>query len=164
MTLTLGASANTVPGAAVLTITSTSPLTSLTRSDRNGTRPVRLTAGALPFTGSREFRDHEPCLAGPVQYRASTADGMAEAWTNLGGQGPRFTLPATPLLTVGVDTVFDYNAGRSSRACRAPRHGDSARRLGYADQVSAKPHDRDPEEGDARGGPRHAALLLRRRS
>ena len=116
MTITLAAYPSSVTGAATLTITTDNPLVALTRTDKNGTRPVRLEAGVLPFTGTKTVRDYEPALAGPVLYRASTDYGTAETTTTLNGQGPRFTVPASPLLSVGAATVYDYAAGRKTRA------------------------------------------------
>jgi hypothetical protein len=116
MTITLTAAPSSVLGAAALTITTDNPLIALTRTDKNGTRPVRLEAGTLPFTGTKTVRDYEPAISGPVRYRASTDYGTAETSTTLAGQGPRFTVPATPLLSVGVDTVYDYAANRKTRS------------------------------------------------
>jgi hypothetical protein len=116
MTITITASPSTVPGAAYLSITTDNPVISLMRADKNGTRPVRLPADSLPFTDTQTFMDYEPALSGDVQYRAKTAYGTAEVWMTMGAQGPRFTIPALPLITVGVDTVFDYAATRESRA------------------------------------------------
>jgi len=116
MTVTITAAPSTVTGAAYLEITTTNPVVALTRTDKNGTRPVRLEAGALPFTGTATFRDYEPALSGPVLYRASTDYGTAETSTTLAGQGPRFTVPASPLLSVGAATVYDYAANRKTRS------------------------------------------------
>jgi hypothetical protein len=143
MTVTITAAPSTRTGAITLTIDTDNPLLALTRADRNGTRPVRLEAGTLPFTGTRTLRDYEPALGGEVQYRASTAFGTAEVWINLGAQGPRFTLPALPLLSVGVDTVYDYSAGRSGR--------------GTVHEVPGRP---DPIITQARMGTRRGTLSI----
>jgi hypothetical protein len=116
MTLTIAASPSTWPGAVYLTITTDNPLVSLTRSDRNGSRPVRLLAAALPASGSLTFRDYEPALSGRVTYTAATAYGTAEATTTLTGQAPRFILPELPMVSAAADTVYDYAATRRSLA------------------------------------------------
>jgi hypothetical protein len=115
VTITIAAAPGTA-GAVVLTVTTDNPLIALTRSDRNGTRPVRLEAGALPASGTLTLRDYEPAIAGPVHYRASTAYGTAAVWITLPEQRPIFILPALPLASAAANTVFDYSATRRARA------------------------------------------------
>lgn len=109
-----------VPDAATgtvrLTIAASGSVVTVTRSDANGTRPVRLIAGKLPRTGTFDLTDYEPSLTGQVQYRAKTSTEEAAAWTTLGSQLPRFVMPSIPLFSVEVDNVYAYAAARESRA------------------------------------------------
>lgn len=116
MSLDITASPDPVTGTVALSLEASTNVVTLTRSDTNGTRPVRLPAGALPASGTLTLKDFEPALAGQVQYRAYTATEEASAWVTLGAQLPRFVMPSIPLYSVEVDTVHAYTATRSARA------------------------------------------------
>jgi hypothetical protein len=100
----------------VLSIDSTDPVLTITRSDPNGTRPVRTRAGTLPKAGTFTITDYEPAITGQIQYRITTATAEASAWATLGGMLPRFVMPSIPLFSVEVDNVYAYSATRESRA------------------------------------------------
>lgn len=112
------ATADLETGKVTLRITGTERITSITRADDNGTRPVRLAAGVLPSAGNLTVIDHEPALSGNIQYRVTRATGLEADWVSLAVPGrpqpPRFILPANPLYSVAVETVTDYSAGRVS--------------------------------------------------
>ena len=116
MSLELTATPSKTSGTVSLVLESNKPVVTLTRSDVNGTRPVRLPAGALPGDGTLRFTDFEPALTGQVQYRAYTATEEASAWITLGGQLPRFVMPTIPLYSVEARNVFAYSAPRTTRS------------------------------------------------
>lgn len=118
--MTTTAIADLETGKVTIRITGTGTVTSITRADDNGTRPVRLAAGQLPAAGALTVTDHEPALSGLIQYRVTRSTGLESAWSTLARPGlalyPRFILPANPLYSVEVETVTDYSAGRTSSA------------------------------------------------
>lgn len=118
--MTTTATADLETGKITLRITGAGKVTSITRADDNGTRPVRLAAGALPTAGAVTVVDHEPALSGMIQYRVTRDNGLESAWATLARPGlalyPRFILPANPMYAVTVETVTDYSAGRTSSA------------------------------------------------
>jgi len=116
VSLTVDAVPDLSAGTVRLTVAASGSVLSVTRSDPNGTRPVRLIGGYLPKTGTFSFTDYEPALTGQVQYRVKTSTEEAAAWTTLGGQLPRFVMPSIPLFSVEVETVYAYSGPRSSRA------------------------------------------------
>jgi len=112
---TITATPDPATGQITVTIAKTEAITSLIRADVNGTRPVRAPAGVFPSAGTSgtiTIVDHEAAFNGSVVYRAGTA---APRWTGFTGpQQPRFTLPFTPEITLAVDAVDTYSAGRES--------------------------------------------------
>jgi hypothetical protein len=116
VSLTLTATPDPSSGTVALQLTSPADVLTLTRSDVNGTRPVRVPAGTIPGSGTLTITDYEPALTGQIQYRATTAtDPEASAWVTLGGGLPRFVMPSIPLYSVEVDTVYAYSAPRATR-------------------------------------------------
>lgn len=98
-------------GTMKLEIVKTDTITTLTRSDVNGTRPVRTTAGTLPSAGAGTIgiTDHEPALTGDIVY---TLDGAGVRTRFAPGGRPRFTLPFHPEITLAVDAVMTFTASR----------------------------------------------------
>lgn len=113
----LAARYDATASAVVLTVASSSAIAGITRSDSNGTRPVRMRADQKTATGRFEIIDYEPALTGQIQY-VLTADPLTPpVWVEIpAGHSPVFVLPSIPQFTVTVDNVHGYAAGRTSRA------------------------------------------------
>lgn len=104
-------------GAIALHIVPSGTVRSIIRADANGTRPVRLAPGTLPFNTETAVVDYEPSLSGSVQYRVDDGGDGASAWATLDGvELPRFILPHLPAFQVIVQTVTAHSAGRDSRS------------------------------------------------
>ena len=100
-----------------LTVTSPAPIAGITRSDANGTRPVRMRTDQIHAAGTFQIIDYEPAIAGRIQYVLTTDATAAPAWVEIpAAQDPTFVLPAIPQFTVTVENVHGYSAGRESRA------------------------------------------------
>jgi len=114
---TITATANPALGTVSLSIVKTEAITTIIRADANGTRPVRLQAGALPSlgtSGTLNVTDHEASFAGPVSYRAGTAEPV---WTQFpAGMLPRITLPVQPYSAAWVENIHGYDSTRESAA------------------------------------------------
>lgn len=91
-------------------------LKSVTRSDANGSRPVRVAAGVLPSATPPILVDYEPALVGNLTYKATFTDGTSatksvvapttsKAWLNV---------PVAPQYSAAVDLVTGYSADRRS--------------------------------------------------
>lgn len=112
---TMAATPDPLTGTVKVSIIKTETLNSLVRADVNGTRPVRVVAGAIPSAGAGALvvTDNEAAFHGPIVYRAVTTAGTVEAWTVFpAGTLPRFTVPFYPELSIGVETVTGFTAGR----------------------------------------------------
>lgn len=103
-------------GTVTIRITRTETITSLIRADVNGTRAVRVPAGAFPAgtSGTITIIDHEAAFHGVISYRAGTAD---PAWTAFPeDMPPRFTLPMFPTLSRSVELVDTFSTSRETGA------------------------------------------------
>lgn len=112
---TIAATPDPITGTVKLSIIKTETLNTIVRADVNGTRPVRVVAGAFPSAGAGALvvTDNEPAFNGPIVYRAVTTAGTVEAWAEFpAGSSPRFTIPFYPELSLAVETVTGYTAGR----------------------------------------------------
>lgn len=102
------ASASTLPVSADVTIT---------RSDANGTGPVRLRTGQAPIGGLLTLTDYEPALVGLVRYDVVDGAGaITTASTTLSGlvTTPRIVGVQEPQLTVSPELVTGYDSTRES--------------------------------------------------
>lgn len=103
--------------AVTLNLSTVYGVSGILRSDVNGTRPVRLPAGALDGSGPRTVVDYEPALSGLIQYRLQHNTAPGDVWTELSGADlPRFHLPAIPQFSVTAEAVTAYSATRASRS------------------------------------------------
>lgn len=100
--------------AIILAVDNAAGVTGFIRSDRNGTRRVRLRADELPATGPLRFTDWEPALSGLIQYQAIGQD--ASAWAEVGAMLPRFHIPSIPQYSQVVQTVTAYGHTRDTRS------------------------------------------------
>ena len=103
--------------AVVITVVSDAPIAGITRSDNNGTRPVRRRTDQMSARGLFEIIDYEAALTGQIQYVLTADPATPPAWIMIpAGQSPTFVLPAIPQFNISVDTVHGYAASRTSRA------------------------------------------------
>lgn len=108
----------------VLLVTPTATVTSLLRSDANGTHPVRTLAGVLPITGPVVVTDYEASLAGTITYTTSGATPAAGAavTTALDLDQQWLMVPVVPQWSLQVDAapparnpgVLDFTGQRTS--------------------------------------------------
>lgn len=104
-------------GAVRLAVTGGQNVTAIIRADDNGTRPVRLPAGVVPFTGDRGTTDHEAALSGYVNYRVQEGGkAVADAWLDPPADLllPRLNLPHMPSFLAVVEAVTTYEAALES--------------------------------------------------
>lgn len=108
-----------VPTAAVILTISGAPAgaCTITRTDANGTNPVRLRTGQVPIAGSMIVQDYEAALVGSISY--SVVDGAAATTSgstalNLTGSAPRVGQVQLPSLTVVPEWITGYSGGRGS--------------------------------------------------
>lgn len=123
MATTLTATANTSTAAVLLVVDAPagSSLVALTRTDVNGSRPVRLLDGQdLDGTGALTITDYEPALTGTVGYAVTILDGAtredATATVTFEGTAmlPRLAPAVRPDLGVTLSMVRTYEASRAS--------------------------------------------------
>lgn len=90
----------------------------LTRTDANGTGPVRLLEGQEPISGALTVRDYEPALAGLVKYTVRDAQGTRTTVTTTmptpAVPSPRLGLPVLPQYNVEVWNLRDYDDNREA--------------------------------------------------
>lgn len=89
----------------------------ITRTDANGTNPVRLRVGQEPIAGSLTVIDYEPALNGALSYDvvdASSASASATLDPGLGITVPQLTAVQLPQLSAAPQLVTGYTAGRQS--------------------------------------------------
>lgn len=115
-TLTLA----TVPevGAVRLTVTG-APAGDLviTRTDANGSRPVRLLPGQAPIGGSLVTRDYEAALSGLITYQLVGDTGaVVAASTSLDVQAVIVSVPVRPARWSAAGTVTAWSESRASGA------------------------------------------------
>lgn len=79
----------------------------LTRSDANGVRPVRLYANEDPATGGLLVVDHEAAVAGPITYTVTT-DTTVTATTALDLDETWLSVPVLPQHSVRLGLVTGY--------------------------------------------------------
>lgn len=104
-------------GTVELALSTVYGVSGILRSDVNGTRPVRLRAGALDGSGARTFTDYEAAFQGNILYRVEHSTSPGQDWTSLAGvELPRFVLPSVPQFAVSARAVTSYSARRRSRA------------------------------------------------
>lgn len=87
---------------------------SLTRTDANGTRPVRLLDGQEIIDGTLVVEDAEAAMVGPVAYQLTSASGaVSQVVTTLdGAQGYRLAPAVFPQFAATLDLVTGYNGER----------------------------------------------------
>lgn len=107
-TLTAAAALN--GAAVVLTLTPTGSISSITRSDANGNRAVRVPSGTFPRSTPLTLTDWEAKLGSVVTY---TVTG-ATASITLSSQLPWLVAPLRPALSQSVEMIIDYGSSRSS--------------------------------------------------
>lgn len=88
----------------------------LTRTDANGTRSVRLLDGQEIIDGTLIVEDAEAAMVGPVSYQLTSASGaVSQVVTTLDGAGGYRLAPAVyPQWAVTADLVTGYDATRPS--------------------------------------------------
>jgi hypothetical protein len=87
----------------------------LTRTDINGTAPVRLRTGQAPIAGTMVVQDNEPALTGPITYQVVDSAGAAlSASTALGIVGARIASVQLPSLSAVPEQVTGYDAAATS--------------------------------------------------
>jgi len=106
---TLTASPNEAGTAVVLTLTPTESITTITRTDANGTTAVRLPAGTLPRTDPLTYTDWESSLSGLVTYNVTGASASITLWSEI----PVLVAPLRPALSQTIDMLVDYGASRT---------------------------------------------------
>lgn len=92
--------------------------TTITRTDANGTRPVRLQPGQEPISGSMTVTDYEAALTGTITYDVKDTAGVTtSASTTLDGSAsPRIHPPVLPGYGQALHSVSDYSATQDNRA------------------------------------------------
>jgi len=120
---TLTATANATTAAVLLVVDAPTgaTLVALTRTDVNGSRPVRLLDGQdLDGTGALTITDYEPALTGAVGYAVTILDGVTreDATDTVTFDGtamlPRLAPAVRPDLGVTLTMVRTYEATRAS--------------------------------------------------
>ncbi len=87
----------------------------LTRTDDNGSRPVRLLLGQEPISGVMTVTDYEPALTGSLTYEArDSAGAIVTATTTLAGQvtKPQLSVAVLPQYRYAVTAVTGYESDR----------------------------------------------------
>ena len=97
-----------------LTVTATTPVTRVLRSDTMGTRPVRAQTGTWPITGTTVLIDHEPAVTGPVSYTVDDGGAGASTTTTLGLTEAWLTVPVTPARSRRLDLVTGLDSVQES--------------------------------------------------
>lgn len=98
-------------GASVaLTLTPSGTVDGITRTDANGTAPVRVPEGTFPRTAALNLTDWEAALSGPVTYRAGGVSVQTQAGTVL----PCLVPVLRPSLSRTLQEVTGYTAARAS--------------------------------------------------
>jgi hypothetical protein len=108
---TLAAVAAANGAAVVLDLVPTGTISSITRSDANGNRAVRVPAGTFPRSTPLTLNDWEAALGSVVTY---TVAGAPAATVTLTAEEPWFIAPLRPALSRSVSMVLDYGASRPS--------------------------------------------------
>lgn len=100
-----------------LDVTGAASTITLTRSDANGSREVRLHS-AVTTGGALTATDYEPALSGAeVRYTVTDDDGYQETATVAMNVGhPWIHVPTDPRFRKRLLSVLDYSAGRDSAA------------------------------------------------
>lgn len=89
----------------------------VTRTDANGTNPVRLRDGQKPISGSMTVVDNEAALTGTLRYDVLDSAGVTTtASTVLNGTTPVLHAVALPQYRSDLALVTGYNARRDSAA------------------------------------------------
>lgn len=98
---------------------------SITRVDRNGTRPVRLGYNQLPVAGTLTVDDYECALVGDLDY--SVVDSIAATATvhvlSLDTGTPWLGHPGLPALNLAVTIEYDQNISYPGRSTRHDVYG-----------------------------------------
>lgn len=82
---------------------------SLTRTDANGTRAVRMREGDGIVGGALLVTDYEAALSGPVSYTVTTTEAVTTT-TSLDVAQTWLTVPVVPTYSYPVDLVTGYEA------------------------------------------------------
>lgn len=93
-----------------------SSTTTITRTDANGSRPVRVLDGQEPIAGVMTVTDYEAALTGTVRYDVvDTAGVTTSASTTLAGVAvPWLRAAVLPQLGGALEYVTDYRSARAS--------------------------------------------------
>lgn len=118
---TLLATPQPATASVALTLTPTSSVTAILRTDANGIAPVRAQVGQLPAVSPTVLVDNEAALVGPISYTvvggggasASTALDLAEQW---------LTVPVTPARSERLDAAVGLTGYTSTRSSRSTVH------------------------------------------
>lgn len=98
--------------AAVITVTPSGTVNSLTRADRNGNADVRVPPGTFPTTAPFTITDWEAALGTSVNY---TVHGYSSALT-LPSRSPWLVTPLRPAYSMELEQVSDLSVSRSTLA------------------------------------------------
>lgn len=90
--------------------------TTITRTDANGSRPVRLLNNQEPISGSMTVTDYEAAFTGTIRYDVvDAANVTTSASTNLNGVTvPYLRAAVLPQLGGALEIVKDYRSSRNS--------------------------------------------------
>ncbi|TDE91589.1 hypothetical protein EXU48_15705 [Occultella glacieicola] len=91
-----------------------STVDAITRTDANGTHPVRLLPNQLPTPSQLIVRDYEAALTGPVTYTLTGAGG-SQVTTSLGSDHPWLFVPVYPQFSAAVESVTGYTSDRATQ-------------------------------------------------
>lgn len=108
-----------------LAITPTAVITSVTRTDANGTRDVRAFSGQLPHATMTELvLDDYEASHGLARYTVTTSAGTVRSSIVLALTGPWLGTPENPQYSAPVASVLDYSASGETRSIiHEPEHG-----------------------------------------
>jgi hypothetical protein len=99
----------------VLTVTPTGTVTSIMRTDANGTNPVRTQAGLLPTASPFVVTDNEATLTGPILYTVQDGGAGASVTTALNVDGQVWlTVPVAPGKSLQVELNTNAQTTRAS--------------------------------------------------
>lgn len=113
MSVTLTATADAGLGRVVLEWTATADVIALSRTDANGTRPVRTVDGVLP-ADSGVVEDYEVALLGDVTYVAETAAEADSDTVAMTGVDTWLSVPTAPANAVILDLVTGLESEQES--------------------------------------------------
>lgn len=128
MPLTVTATPDPTTASVVVEVTGAVPAAgpvSITRTDRNGTAPVRQREDSLPVAGALTIEDYEAALAGGITYTVRDSSGAAATVTLPAGLAvtvPWLSHPGLPALNRPV-TIRDDDPTYSGRSVQHDVYG-----------------------------------------